>query len=115
MCDVAWYNEFLGLNPDERRKRDLIVQFAESRGGDVERYFREIYPRYWMMVESKEPGTEGDALGLTPAQQARLIADMSKVVLPALRSARASAATESAASSPSGGSTPSFPKTVPHL
>lgn len=112
MCDVAWYNEFLALNPSERKKRDLIVQYAELRGGAVESYFRRVFARYWLMVESVPPGTEGDSLGFTAAQQARLLADMAKAVVPALRQSSGFAATSS---STSGDSALKYPQSVAHL
>lgn len=85
MCDVAWYKAFLDLNPREKKRRDLVVDYAEVQGGVVVEYLRRIFPRYWFDPDALPPGTAGLSLGLTPDDENRIIADMSKVVLPAFR------------------------------
>ena len=85
MCDASWYSQFLELNPRERKRRDLTVDYAESQGGTVAEYFRRLYPRYWLESDRLPPGTAGSSLGLTIAQENQIIVDMSKVVLPAFR------------------------------
>ncbi|HVE46131.1 MAG TPA: hypothetical protein VNA57_05245 [Acidimicrobiales bacterium] len=85
MCDANWYQQFLELNPRERKRRDLIVDYAELQGGDVTEYFRRLFPRYWFDSDSLPVGTAGLSLGFSPEQENQMIADMSKVVLPAFR------------------------------
>jgi hypothetical protein len=87
MCDVAWYNEFVGLNAFERRRRDLIVAYAERQGGGVQEYLERMFPRYWLSVERIPAGSEGDSLGLTVEQQVKVLADMGVRVLAGLKAA----------------------------
>ncbi len=105
MCDVAWYNEYLGLNPMQRMRRDLIVGYAENHGGTIERYLREVYPRYWQRVDWRDRFDQiGEDLHLTPADEARILADMARAVVPTLRD-----------SFPEGATTPRLPASVGHL
>lgn len=108
MCDVAWYNEFLGLNPLERKRRDLVVAYAEKQGGVVQEYVKALFPRYWQKVGSSAPGAEGDALSLSVDQQVRILVDMSASVLPGLRSV-------AGFDQPDRGGSLRYPKSVPHL
>lgn len=85
MCDAAWYEEFLELNPRERKRRDLVVDHAEAQGDVVTEYFRRLFPRCWFDPDAIPPGTAGSSLGLTPGDEDRLIVEMSKIVLPAFR------------------------------
>lgn len=105
MCDVAWCNEFLGLKPMQRMRRDLIVRHAEDHGGVVERYLREVYPRYWQKVEWRDTFDKiSKDLRLTRADEARILADVARAVVPALR-----------ASFPDSPTSPRLPATVGHL
>lgn len=87
MCDIAWYDEFLGLNALERKRRDLVVAYAEGQGGVAEQYLRRAFPRFWQKVESTDFEAIGPSLGLTPPREADILTDMAKVVVPALRAA----------------------------
>lgn len=105
MCEIGWYNEFLGLNPVERERRDLVVAYAEDQGGSTEQYLRAVYARYWQKVEFRDTFERiGDDLNLQPPQQAKILAEMAKVVVPALR-----------ASFPEGPTAPRLPETVGHI
>lgn len=85
MCDAQWYQEFLNLNPRERKRRDLTVDYAELQADMLREYFRRLFPRYWLEADRYPPGTAGSSLGLTRDQEIKIIADMSQIVLPAFR------------------------------
>ena len=85
MCDAQWYKDFLDLNPRERRRRDLVVNYAEAQPTTPAEYYRRLFPRYWFDNDAIPPGMAGTSLGLTVPQENRLLADMSKTVLPAFR------------------------------
>lgn len=105
MCDIAWYNEFIGLNPMERKRRDVVVAYAEGQGGVAEQYLRRVFPRYWLKVESTDFEEIGRSLGLTAAQETDILEDLAKAVVPAMRQAF-----------PDGDSgSVRFPETVGHL
>lgn len=87
MCDAAWFKEFLDLNPREAVRRDLVVGYAESQPNVTTEYFRRLFPRYWFDSDSIPPGMAGTSLGLSVPQENRLIAEMSKIVVPAFQAA----------------------------
>jgi hypothetical protein len=61
------------------------VDHAETTGGDIAEYFRRLFPRYWFESDRLPPGIAGPSMGLTPDREIRMLADMSKIVLPAFR------------------------------
>lgn len=86
MCDLAWFTDMLDSNGAERRKRAHIVSYAERIGGITEEYLRLLFPRYWGMVEEVPAGTEGESLGLTPAEESQILTELFASVLPILKS-----------------------------
>lgn len=42
-----YHEEFFRLNPPQRKFRDLVREFADSKGGIVAEYLRSFYPEFW--------------------------------------------------------------------
>lgn len=76
MCDIAWYNKFLTLNPDAQRRRDAIVKFAETQGEQARLYLRRMFPRFWFEVDFIAPGTIGPTLRLSEIDERRILGGM---------------------------------------
>jgi len=80
MCDTAWFDLYLDLNPKDRKRRDLIVKHATAKGGDTEAFLRHTFPRYWGMVESAD-----NAANLTPEREIEILTEMAGVPGPSMR------------------------------
>lgn len=49
-----WYLELLAINPNESRRRELVVDYAESKGGITLSSLKGLYPHYWGDYSSGE-------------------------------------------------------------
>lgn len=107
MCDIAWYTEFLRLNPDAQRRRDAIVKYAEGQSDQVKTYLRRMFPRFWFEVDFIPPGQIGPKLALTVDDEHRILGDMSDAVRPSLPA--------SAVFSRASAVSPAVPKGVHHV
>lgn len=103
MCSAPWYKEFFDLNGAARTRRDLVVAYAESKGGVAAEYLRRRFPSFWRTCDCPggsrasdppasvqpaevHPSVVGASLGLTSEQEVEIVAGMFAAVLPRLRS-----------------------------
>jgi len=82
---MAWYREYLRLNPSEKERRDRILNYAEDQGGVTGEYLRRLFPHFWFKAEWVPPGGAGRSMGLSRAEEERIILDMAAKVLPPTR------------------------------
>lgn len=82
MDDVAalHHREFIELNPNARNLRELVVEYAESKGGLVLAYFRQKSPYYWGGVLRGNPSEIGPSMGLSKEQEYTILGEMAQWV-----------------------------------
>lgn len=73
MCDIAWFEDFLALNPQEARRRDTIVAYAESQSGAVREFIQLLFPRYWGLVEDPDKQS-----GITAGEEKAILCDLAQ-------------------------------------
>lgn len=74
--------DLLALNPRMRKRRELIVEYAEARGGTVLDYFQRFYPEYWKRSPDCPRGEAGPSLGLSRDEENQMVVEMYQMVMP---------------------------------
>lgn len=106
MCEMAWWEDFVALNPAERARAQLVVAFAERVGGEAEAYLRALFPRYWGRVEDFPVAAAEAQLGITAQRQTEILAQLAHELVSHPTPPRGTG---------SPGEGPSFPASVRHL
>jgi hypothetical protein len=74
-----WYEEFFRLNPAEAKRRDLVVDYAERRGGAILEFLKLEFPQYWSLPRQSPPLTlakKAQMLGSSEAVLKQMLLDM---------------------------------------
>ncbi|HVL38089.1 MAG TPA: hypothetical protein VM328_01740 [Fimbriimonadaceae bacterium] len=78
------FEDFLKQNPRERKRRDLVVEYAEAKGGIDLEYVRRLLPAYWGLPPEISSYQAEESLGLSGEEANRILAKMFRDVLPTL-------------------------------
>ena len=80
------FQEDFEQNPAERKFRDLVVEYAEKRGGGTLEYFRRRWSHYWGGGEITPGNMVAGQLGLSEEEDDHIVGDMMDEVWPSLKS-----------------------------
>lgn len=87
MCETQWTMTVNTGNPREWQRKHLVQEFSR-RDPATRAYIEALLPRIWARVEDMPLDRVGEALGLSPDEEARILADMALFVVPRLTKPR---------------------------
>ena len=81
--EALHYQEFLALNPRERKFGELVVTYAEEKRGKVLEFLRAFHPQYWGGGFRSGPVSDARrSIGLSQEEAAQIYYEMYQWVKP---------------------------------